>query len=109
MNEFALLNENEGIPLFYPYIAPETKDEILDTISSRWIGQGPKVDKFEKEFGNKLCSKNKFIATGSGTDSLHLAYILAGIKKGDEVITPVFTCTATNLPILYEKAIPIFG
>ena len=48
------------------------------------------------------------VATGSGTDSLHLAYILAGIEKGDEVITPLFTCTATNLPILYIGARPIF-
>ena len=109
MNEFALLDEKEGIPLFYPYIAPETKDQLLETINSRWIGQGPKVDKFEQKFKEKLSSSNKFIATGSGTDSLHLAYILAGIKSGDEVITPVFTCTATNLPLLYEGAIPVFA
>jgi perosamine synthetase len=32
---------------------------------------------------------------------LHLAYILAGLKEGDEVITPVFTCTATSIPFLY--------
>ena len=50
MNEFALLDEKEGIPLFYPYIAPETKDQLLETINSRWIGQGPKVDKFEQKF-----------------------------------------------------------
>ena len=34
--------------------------------------------------------KNSVIAVGSGTDSLHLAYILSGIK-GDEVITTIFT------------------
>ena len=45
--------------------------------------------------------KNHCIATGSGTDALHLAYILAGLKKGDEVIAPVYTCTATNIPFLY--------
>ena len=82
--------------------------ELLDTLNSRWIGQGPKVELFEKKFSEILGSKNKFIATGSGTDSLHLAYLLAGIKAGDEVITPVFTCTATNLPLLYEGATPVF-
>ena len=41
---------------------------------------------------------------GSGTDALHLAYILANIKKNDEVIAPVFTCTATNIPLLYIGA-----
>tara|TARA_B100000242_G_C43035080_1_gene482516 strand:+ start:435 stop:1592 length:1158 start_codon:yes stop_codon:yes gene_type:complete len=109
MNEFALLDPKDGLPLFYPFIAPETYKEVKSTLNSRWIGQGPKVDEFEKQFASFLNSKNNFIATGSGTDSLHLAYILAGIKPGDEVITPVFTCTATNLPLLYEGAIPIFA
>jgi len=35
---------------------------------------------------------------------LHLAYILAGLKKDDEIICPVFTCTATNIPLLYIDA-----
>ena len=34
---------------------------------------------------------------------MHLAYILTGIKKNDEVIA-VFTCTATNIPLLYIGA-----
>ena len=109
MNEFPLLDPDKGIPLFFPFIAPEAAEEVLDTLNSRWIGQGPKVDAFEKNFSNTLKSENKFIATGSGTDALHLAYLLAGVKAGDEVITPVFTCTATNLPLLYEGAIPIFA
>ena len=75
MNEFPLLDPNEGIPLFFPFIAPEAAQEVLDTLNSRWIGQGPKVDKFEKNFSNTLKSENKFIATGSGTDALHIAYL----------------------------------
>ena len=55
---------------------------------------------FSKKFGNNLPT----VAVGSGTDALHLSYILAGIKKGDEVICPVFTCTATNIPLLYIGA-----
>ncbi len=108
MNEFPLLEESEGIPLFYPYISEKAKDEVLDTLNSRWIGQGPKVDNFEKQFSAKLAPNHFSLATGSGTDSLHLSYILSNITKDDEVITPVFTCTATNLPLLYEGAKPIF-
>jgi dTDP-4-amino-4,6-dideoxygalactose transaminase len=33
---------------------------------------------------------------------------LAGIKAGDEVLVPVFTCTATNIPLLYIGAKPVF-
>ena len=90
----------EGIPLFYPFVPNEAKKEVLDTLNSRWIGQGPKVDKFEKNFSNTLNSKNCFVATGSGTDALHL---VISRNARDEVITPVFTCTATNLPLLYEE------
>ncbi len=109
MNEFPLLEESEGITLFYPYISDKAKDEVLDTLNSRWIGQGPKVDLFEKKFSNKIAPNHFSIATGSGTDSLHLSYILSNINRDDEVITPVFTCTATNLPLLYEGAKPIFA
>ena len=108
MNEFPLLNPDEGIPLFYPFVPPNALDEIQNTLNSRWIGQGPKVDKFEKKFKNFLNTDNEMVATGSGTDALHLAYLLAGINPGDEVLTPVFTCTATNLPLLYIGAKPIF-
>jgi dTDP-4-amino-4,6-dideoxygalactose transaminase len=61
------------------------------------------VDEFEEKFQKKFKTYTA-IAVGSGTDALHLAYILAGIKKGDEVIAPVFTCTATNIPLLYQGA-----
>ena len=54
MNEFPLLNESEGIPLFYPFVADNASNEVLDTLNSRWIGQGPKVDKFEKLIQKKI-------------------------------------------------------
>jgi dTDP-4-amino-4,6-dideoxygalactose transaminase len=74
---------------------------VSEVLSGRWIGQGPRVAQFEKEFGEKFGAGARALAVGSGTDALHLAYILAGLKEGDEVITPVFTCTATTIPFLY--------
>jgi dTDP-4-amino-4,6-dideoxygalactose transaminase len=62
------------------------------------------VDKFEKKLSKDFANKLPVVSTGSGTDALHLAYLLANIKKNDEVITPVFTCTATNIPLLYIGA-----
>lgn len=73
-------------------------------LKTRWIGQGPLVDKFELLFSRTFNSKIDTVAVGSGTDALHLAYILSEIKENDEVICPVFTCTATNIPLLYLKA-----
>lgn len=82
------------IPLFYPYIPKkEILKEISDTLSTRYVGQGPKVDRFEKEFGKQF--KYKYpLFVNSGTSALELAYHLIGLKAGDEVIVPVFNCTA---------------
>ena len=109
MNEFPLLNEHEGIPLFYPHVPKDAIAEVTDTLSGRWIGQGPKVDLFEKKFKELFLGNYEPLAVGSGTDALHLAYLMAGIQKGDEVIVPSFTCTATNIPLLYIGAVPIFA
>ncbi len=108
MEEFELMNENEGIPLFKPYIPKNTVKYVTDTLNSRWIGEGPKVKHFEKQFAKFVNTKSSCVAVNSGTAALHLSYILSGVKKNDEVICPLFTCTATNLPILYQGAIPIF-
>jgi len=104
MNEMPLMQEGEGIMLFYPNVPKTAADEVAQVLQSRWIGQGPKVLQFEKEFQQKFLSTHVAMAVGSGTDALHLSYILAGIKPGDEVIAPVFTCTATNIPLLYQRA-----
>jgi dTDP-4-amino-4,6-dideoxygalactose transaminase len=101
MNEMPLMSEDEGIVLFYPNVSDHAIEEVSKVLKSRWIGQGPRVEKFERLFEQQFLNNNKALAVGSGTDALHLAYLLADIKPGDEVIAPVFTCTATNIPLLY--------
>ncbi len=93
--------DGEGIMLFYPHVPESAVSAVTEVLHSRWIGQGPKVAQFEKEFGTKFGGSGHALAVGSGTDALHLAYLLAGLQPGDEVITPVFTCTATSIPFLY--------
>lgn len=101
MAEMPVMKEDEGVFLFYPNVPQEAIDEVTKVLHSRWIGQGPRVAEFEKEFTAKFGGEGQSLAVGSGTDALHLAYILAELKPGDEVITPVFTCTATTIPFLY--------
>jgi dTDP-4-amino-4,6-dideoxygalactose transaminase len=107
--EMPLMSEKRGVVLFYPYIPKGALSILRNTLSTRWIGQGPLVDKFEKKFSDIFLNGKECVSTGSGTDALHLAYILAGIKKDDEVIVPVFTCTATNIPLLYMGARLVFA
>ena len=99
-----LSDKKKNVVLFYPHIPKNSLDSLKKTLSTRWIGQGPMVDKFEKKLSKDFANKLPVVSTGSGTDALHLAYLLANIKKNDEVITPVFTCTATNIPLLYIGA-----
>ena len=75
------MEPKDGTVLFYPYISKSSFKEVKKVLSGRWIGQGPLVDKFEKKFKSMFAKKNHCISTGSGTDALHLAYILAGLKK----------------------------
>jgi perosamine synthetase len=101
MNELPVMDEKEGICLFYPHVPERAIAAVVDVLHSRWIGQGPRVAEFEKRFAARFGGNGAAVAVGSGTDALHLSYILAGLQPGDEVITPVFTCTATTIPFLY--------
>ena len=99
--EIPLMPDKKGMVLFYPYIPKNSISSLRNVLSGRWIGQGPLVNKFEEKFSRMFARGNACVATGAGTDALHISYILAGLKAGDEVIAPVFTCTATNIPFLY--------
>lgn len=109
MDEAQLMETEEGIVLFHPQIPTSAIERVSKVLSGRWIGQGPLVDEFEKTFENRYGKGKKALAVGSGTDALHLAYLLAGLQPGDEVIAPVFTCTATNIPFLYMGVKIVFA
>ncbi len=73
-----------------------------------YLGEGPEVKAFEKEFAEKFGFE--YVASvNSGTVALELAYELAGIGEGDEVIIPVLTHPATGLPALHRKASIVFA
>ena len=92
------------ISLFYPTILKrEWLTGLGKVFNTRWLGQGPLVDKFEAKFGQKFGYKY-CLGLNSGSAALELAYHLIGIRPGDEILTPVFTCTATNLPLLRRGA-----
>ena len=58
---------------------------------------------FESYFEGK-----KTIALNSGTSAIHLALIMAGVQRGDEVLCQSFTYAATAFPINYLGATPVF-
>ena len=105
ITDMPLMEEKRGnINLCYPFLGSKAIEYVTDTLNSRWIGQGPKVELFEQKFKERFAPSREALTVGAGTDALHLSYILSNIKEGDEVICPLFTCTATNIPFLYMGA-----
>lgn len=102
------------IRLFKPYISEKAKENVQRVLSGTQIAQGPEVEAFEKEFAEKFGFEPwQIVSLNSGTAALELAYELANIKGGygfsDEVITPILTCTATNIPLVRRGAGIVFG
>lgn len=95
---------------FLVFGAPAIEDaeiaEVVSTMNSGWLGTGPKVARFEQEFAAYKNAKSA-IAVNSCTAALHLSYLAAGIKPGDEVITTPLTFCATVNAIIHAKGTPV--
>lgn len=79
-------------------MSPDVLEPVNELLMSGYVGQGDKVDQFEKLIGNYI--GNPYINTvNSATSGLHLALRTANCV-GDEVLTSPLTCFATNAPIL---------
>ena len=66
------------------------------------------VAEFEKSLEKYYDYKKSVLAVNSGTSAIHLALILSGVAKGDEVLCQSLTYVATINPIIYQNATPIF-
>ncbi len=81
---------------------------IKEAFESNWVAPlGPNVDAFETELANKVGSKYA-AALVSGTSAIHLALKAVGVGKGDIVLCPSLTFSATANPIIYQNATPVF-
>ena len=77
-------------------------------IKSGWLTHGKFTTKFENEF--KKFTKSKYaVSVSSCTAGLHLSCLASGFKKGDEVIVPAQTHTATAHAIEYTGAKAVFA
>lgn len=91
-----------------PTIGPEEIAEVVDSLKSGWITSGPKVQRFEKLFCERLKVPHA-ISVNSATGGLHLALLLLGLKPGDEVIVPSLTWAATANVVELAGAKPVFA
>jgi dTDP-4-amino-4,6-dideoxygalactose transaminase len=96
----------DKIRLFKVFMSPTAGEETTKVLNSGFIGQGAKVDLFEKELAKLFETDKRIISVNSCTTALELAYKLIGLKEGDSVISSPMTCVATNLP-LYNNGIKV--
>lgn len=93
-----------------PKIEQEEIDEVVATLESGWIGTGPRVAVFEKDFAEyKNIDPAQTAAVNSCTAALHLSMLAAGLSHGDEVITTPLTFCATINAIIHAGATPVLA
>ncbi len=102
------IKPDKAITMFWPHMSRRVAKKIPRILNSRWIGQGPKVEELERKF-KSMFNLPYAVSVNSCTAALHLALILSGVKDNDEVITTPMTCSATNIPILYQRAKAVFA
>ncbi len=96
------------IPAAKPIIGDEEREAVDRVLRSGMLAQGPEVKAFEEEFSAHVGGRH-CVAMNSGTSALHLGFIAAGIKPGDEVIVPSFSFAATANSVVLAGGVPIFA
>lgn len=91
-----------------PLIEQAEMDEVLDSMHAAWLGTGPKVHRFEKDFA-RYEGVPDAAALNSCTAGLHMAFMALRLQPGDEVITTAMTFCATVNTIIHAGATPVLA
>ena len=94
--------------LHEPLFTGKEKKYLQHTINQNFVSTaGQYVNEFEKKI--KKFTKAKYaIAVVNGTQAIHIALQVCGIKKNDEVLIPALTFVATANAVSYLGARPHF-
>ena len=105
--------ERKRIPLATPTTHGEEMGFVQEAFDKNWIAPlGFNCDAFEEEVASYLKSETDesyhTLALSAGSAALHLAYKLAGVKRGDIVLCSDMTFAATVNPVSYEGGVQVF-
>ncbi|WP_233843747.1 DegT/DnrJ/EryC1/StrS aminotransferase family protein [Dyella sp. 2HG41-7] len=93
-----------------PQIEEAEIDEVVACLRSGWLGTGPRVAQFERDFAAfRAVSPMQVAAVNSCTAALHVSMLAAGIEAGAEVITTPLTFCATVNAILHAGLQPVLA
>ena len=103
-----LFRTEETVPLHAPLFIGNEKKYLEECIDTTFVSSvGKFVDRFEADMAAYTGSR-KAVVCVSGTNALHMAMMLAGVERDDEVLTQALTFIATCNAISYIGAHPVF-
>ena len=103
-----LYGNQEFTPLSVPKFIGNEKKYLNECIDTTFVSSvGKFVDRFENDMAAYTGAK-KAVVCVSGTNALHMAMMLVGVERGDEVLTQALTFIATCNAISYIGAHPVF-
>lgn len=103
-----LFGTEETVPLHAPLFIGNEKKYLNECIDTTFVSSvGKFVDRFEEEMAAYTGAK-KAVVCVSGTNALHMAMMLVGVERDDEVLTQALTFIATCNAISYIGAHPVF-
>ena len=100
---------NNKILLCLAHMGGQEMKYIQEAFDTNWVVPlGPNVNAFEKDLED-LCGQGKHVvALSAGTAAIHLALVMLGVGRGDEVICQSMTFSASANPIVYQGGTPVF-
>lgn len=103
-----LYRTEEMVPLHVPTFRGNEKKYLNECIDTTFVSSvGKFVDRFEEMMVDYTGTK-KAVVCVNGTNALHMALLLVGVEREDEVITQALTFIATCNAISYIGAHPVF-
>lgn len=103
-----LYSKSEFVPLHEPRFSKNDINTVSECIKSSYVSSiGEYVELLENKISKIACS-DYAVATSSGTSALHIALLVAGVVRNDEVITQPLSFVATSNAIKYCGANPVF-
>ena len=96
------------VPLSVPKFIGNEKNYLYECIDTTFVSSvGKFVDRFEEDMAAYTGAKRAVVCV-SGTNALHMAMMMAGVERDDEVLTQALTFIATCNAISYIGACPVF-
>ena len=96
------------VPLHAPCFIGNEKKYLAECVDTTFVSSvGQFVDRFEEKMA-QYTGAARAVTCVNGTNALHLALLLVGVARGDEVLTQALTFIATCNAIRYIDAHPVF-